>query len=62
MSTNQVIVDAKVYDTFVEKLVIRTKNIVYGDPEQGILSLARLLMGHKLKIKHIIAQALQRGD
>lgn len=62
MSTNRVIVDAKVYDTFVEKLVIRTKNIVYGDPEQEDTLIGPIINGAQVeKIKHIIAQALQEG-
>ncbi|MFC0278235.1 aldehyde dehydrogenase family protein [Falsigemmobacter intermedius] len=32
MSTNRVIVDAKIYDEFVEKLIARASKVTYGDP------------------------------
>src|SRR5690606_16360868 len=32
MSTNRVIVDAKIYDQFIEAVTARAKNLTYGDP------------------------------
>ncbi|MGC3818553.1 aldehyde dehydrogenase family protein [Acinetobacter sp. G11] len=62
MSTNRVIVDAKIYDTFVEKLVIRAKNIAYGDPQQEDTLIGPMInVAQVEKIKQIIAQALQEG-
>ncbi|GAA5184116.1 aldehyde dehydrogenase family protein [Acinetobacter kookii] len=62
MSTNRVIVDAKIYDAFVEKLVIRAKNIAYGDPQQEDTLIGPMInVAQVEKIKQIIAQALQEG-
>ncbi|MFH7764682.1 aldehyde dehydrogenase family protein [Acinetobacter sp. BSP-28] len=62
MSTNRVIVDAKVYDAFVEKLVIRAKNIVYGDPDLADTIIGPIINVSQVeKIKQIIAQALREG-
>lgn len=62
MSTNRVIVDAKIYDAFVEKLVIRAKNIAYGDPQQEDTLIGPMINVVQVeKIKQMIAQALQEG-
>lgn len=62
MSTNRVIVDAKIYDAFVGKLLIRTQDIVYGDPDQANTLIGPIINSSQVeKIKHIIDQALQQG-
>lgn len=62
MSTNRVIVDAKIYDTFVEKLIQRTKNVSYGDPSNENILIGPIINTLQLeKIKQIINQALQEG-
>jgi len=62
MSTNRVIVDAKVYDVFVEKLIQRTKNISYGDPSNENTLIGPIINASQLeKIRQIISQALQEG-
>lgn len=62
MSTNRVIVDAKIYDAFVGKLLIRTQDIVYGDPDQADTIIGPIINSSQVeKIKYIIDQALQQG-
>lgn len=62
MSTNRVIVDAKIYDAFVGKLLIRTQDIVYGDPDQADTIIGPIINSSQAeKIKYIIDQALQQG-
>jgi aldehyde dehydrogenase (NAD+) len=62
MSTNRVIVDAKVYDVFVEKLIQRTKNLRYGDPSNENTLIGPIINASQVeKIRQIISQALQKG-
>ncbi|MEJ2898492.1 aldehyde dehydrogenase family protein [Acinetobacter sp. NS-4] len=62
MSTNRVIVDAKIYDAFVGKLLIRTQDIIYGDPDQVDTIIGPIINSSQVeKIKYIIDQALQQG-
>lgn len=62
MSTNRVIVDAKVYDVFVEKLIRRTKNLSYGDPSNENTLIGPIINASQVeKIRQMISQALQEG-
>ncbi len=62
MSTNRVIVDAKIYDAFVEKLIQRAKNISYGDPSNENTLIGPIINTSQVeKIRQIITQALQEG-
>ncbi|WP_312158562.1 aldehyde dehydrogenase family protein [Acinetobacter sp.] len=62
MSTNRVIVDAKVYDVFVEKLIQRTKNLSYGDPSNENTLIGPIINASQVeKIRQMISQALQEG-
>lgn len=62
MSTNRVIVDAKIYDVFVEKLIQRTKNLRYGDPSNENTLIGPIINASQVeKIRQIISQALREG-
>ena len=62
ISTNRVIVDQKIYDTFVEKLKQRASRIVYGDPGNEDTLIGPIINQSQLdKIKNIIHHAQQQG-
>lgn len=62
MSTNRVIVDASIYDTFVEKLLARAKNIVCGDPADAETLIGPIINSSQVdKIKAIIQNAISAG-
>ena len=62
MSTNRVIVDAKVYDAFVAKLVEKIKTVRYGNPDEMGTIVGPIINESQLSgLKKIIAQAEQDG-
>lgn len=62
MSTNRVIVDASIYDHFVEKLVQRVELIGIGDPAQETTLIGPIINSSQVdKIKKIIELAEQAG-
>ena len=62
MSTNRVIVDASIYDTYVNKLMKRTQSIVVGDPNQADTLVGPIINSAQVeKIKKIIEQGQQDG-
>ncbi len=57
MSTNRIIVDAKIYDAFIDRFTTHVKGLRYGDPKDPAVSIgpvinAKQLAGH---LKHIEA-------
>lgn len=62
MSTNRVIVDAQIYDEFVEKLIARAKQIKCGDPNLEETLIGPMINTEQVeKIKEIIQQAVSQG-
>ena len=62
ISTNRVIVDASIYDAYVEKLIKRTQSIVVGDPNQADTLIGPIINATQVeKIKKIIEQGQQDG-
>lgn len=62
MSTNRVIVDAKVYSAFVEKLKTRAASIVYGDPNLENTLIGPIINAAQVeKLKQVIEQAKLDG-
>ena len=62
MSTNRVIVDASIYQAYVDKLVKRTQSIVVGDPNKADTLIGPIINQAQVeKIKKIIQQAEQDG-
>ena len=62
ISTNRVIVDAKVYDGFVAKIAERAKTLTYGDPSKEDTLLGPIINASQVnKIKEIINKAQQQG-
>lgn len=62
MSTNRVIVDAKIYDEFVAALTEKVKTIRYGNPDSMETFVGPIVNESQLNgLKHIIAQAQQDG-
>ena len=62
MSTNRVIVDAKVYDSYVKKLLERAKQIPHGDPSLDSTLIGPIInVGQVQKIQEIIQKAVAQG-
>ncbi|MBF7685569.1 aldehyde dehydrogenase family protein [Acinetobacter sp. B10A] len=62
MSTNRVIVDAKIYDQFIEKLIPAVKNIKSGDPSLKDTLVGPIINQSQIdSIKGIIAKGLEQG-
>lgn len=62
MSTNRVIVDAKVHDAFVEALEQRIRALPYGDPADPKTAIGPIINTHQLSdIERRIEQAKQDG-
>ena len=62
MSTNRVIVDAKIHDAFVVALVEKVKTIRYGNPDEMGVIVGPIVNDSQLSgLKKIIAQAQQDG-
>ena len=62
MSTNRVIVDAKIYEAYVEKLLARAKQIPYGDPSLDTTLIGPIVnQGQVQKIQEIIQKAVSQG-
>ena len=62
ISTNRVIVDTKIYDSFIEKLKERANTITYGDPAKEDTLVGPIINHSQLnKIKEIINKAQQQG-
>ena len=62
MSTNRVIVDEKIYEAYVEKLLIRAKQIPYGDPSLDSTLIGPIInQGQVQKIQEIIQKAVAQG-
>ncbi|QIC75959.1 aldehyde dehydrogenase family protein [Acinetobacter indicus] len=62
MSTNRIIVDAKVHDSFVGKLVERSKSIPFGDPNDEATVIGPIINRDQVqKIQHIIQQGQEAG-
>lgn len=62
MSTNRVIVDASIYDNFIEKLIVRAKQIPFGDPALEETLIGPIISTDQVeKIKGIIQKAISQG-
>lgn len=62
MSTNRVIVDASIYDHFIEKLIARAKQISFGDPTSEATLIGPIINADQVeKIKTIIQTAVSQG-
>ena len=62
MSTNRVIVDASIYDHFIEKLIARAKQIPLGDPSLDATLIGPIINADQVaKIKEIIHKAISKG-
>ncbi|WP_168398084.1 aldehyde dehydrogenase family protein [Acinetobacter indicus] len=62
MSTNRIIVDAKVHDSFVGKLVERSKSIPFGDPNDEATVIGPIINRDQVqKIQRIIQQGQKAG-
>ncbi|MGA6877347.1 aldehyde dehydrogenase family protein [Acinetobacter sp. AND/436] len=62
MSTNRIIVDAKVHDSFVGKLVERSKSIPFGDPNDEATVIGPIINRDQVqKIQRIIQQGQEAG-
>lgn len=62
MSTNRVIVDAQIYDHYVEKLIERAKQILSGDPTLEETLIGPIINTDQVaKIKEIIQKAVSQG-
>ncbi|RLL21818.1 aldehyde dehydrogenase family protein [Acinetobacter chengduensis] len=62
MSTNRVIVDAKVHDAFVNKLINKVKTIPYGDPDETTTIVGPIINKNQIKnIKQLIEQGIAQG-
>jgi aldehyde dehydrogenase (NAD+) len=55
MSTNRIIVDAKVYDEFVDRFTTHVKGLKYGDPSDPSVSIGPIISQKQLKrhLEHI---------
>jgi len=53
MSTNRIIVDAKVYDEFVDQFATHVKTLKYGDPKDPAVSIGPVINQKQLKA-HIV--------
>jgi aldehyde dehydrogenase (NAD+) len=55
MSTNRIIVDAKVYDEFVDRLIAHVKSLKYGDPNDPEVAIGPIINQKQLKahLEHI---------
>ncbi len=62
MSTNRVIVDASIYDAYVDKLIERVKQIPSGDPALEETLIGPIINSNQVeKIKEIIQTAVSKG-
>lgn len=62
MSSNRVIVDEKIYDAYVEKLLARAKQIPCGDPSLDTTLIGPIVnQGQVQKIQEIIQKAVSQG-
>lgn len=62
MSTNRVIVDASIYDRFVEKLIVRAKKIISGDPSNADTLIGPIINASQVEnILQIIQKATAQG-
>ncbi|AMW78609.1 aldehyde dehydrogenase [Acinetobacter sp. TGL-Y2] len=62
MSTNRVIVDAQIYEAYVEKLIARAKQISFGDPTLEATLIGPIINADQVaKIKEIIHKAVSKG-
>lgn len=62
ISTNRVIVDAKIYDNFVAKIAARAKSISFGDPSREDTLVGPIINRSQVnKIQGIIEKAQQQG-
>ena len=62
MSTNRVIVDAQIYEAYVEKLIARAKQIPLGDPSLDATLIGPIINADQVaKIKEIIHKAISKG-
>lgn len=62
MSTNRVIVDASIYDRFVEKLIVRAQKIISGDPSNADTLIGPIINASQVEnILQIIQKATAQG-
>ena len=62
MSTNRVIVDEKIYDQYIEKLIPAVKQIKVGNPANEDTLIGPIINAQQTEnLKHIIDQALNAG-
>ena len=62
MSTNRVIVDAQIYDAYVEKLLARATQIPCGDPSLDTTLIGPIInQGQVQKIQEVIQKAVSQG-
>lgn len=62
MSTERIVVDAKVADAFVEKFAAKAKSLPYGDPRSGNVVLGSLVSAEAAKrVKVLVDDATAKG-
>jgi acyl-CoA reductase-like NAD-dependent aldehyde dehydrogenase/ABC-type branched-subunit amino acid transport system ATPase component len=62
MSTERIVVDAKVADAFVEKFAAKAKSLPYGDPRSGNVVLGSMVSAEAAKrVKTLIDDAAGKG-
>jgi acyl-CoA reductase-like NAD-dependent aldehyde dehydrogenase len=61
MSTERIIVDRKVADSFVEKLAAKAKRLPAGDPRGKVVLGSLVTLGAAEKVSELIADALAKG-
>ncbi|WP_263357671.1 aldehyde dehydrogenase family protein [Acidicapsa ligni] len=61
MSTNRIIVDAKIHDEFVDRFVAHVKTLKYGDPKNSDVSLGPVINQKQLKA-HLAHIASARAE
>ncbi len=62
MSTERIVVDAKVADAFVEKFAAKAKSLPHGDPRSGNVVLGSLVSAEAAKrVKVLVDDATAKG-
>ncbi|MGL4287439.1 MAG: aldehyde dehydrogenase [Phreatobacter sp.] len=62
MSTERIVVDAKVADAFVEKFAAKAKSLPYGDPRSGNVVLGSLVSADAAgRVKDLVDEAAAKG-
>jgi aldehyde dehydrogenase (NAD+) len=61
MSTNRIIVDASIYDDFVDRFTAQVKTLKYGDPKDPSVSIGPVINEKRLRGHLTRIEAAWRG-